>query len=107
MTDFQVLWKNMENNSNENQPIQHLIRLFKPVKIPKVKSPISLSPARTRQNFKYKIKLQLSCLPNLKFSTKFERIIELMDIYKSLTETQSASFKTQCSEHYRSRIIAN
>ena len=103
----------MENNSNENQPIQHLIRLFKPVKIPKVQSPIILNPARTRQNFQYEkyspnIKLQLSCWPNLKFSTKFERIIEMkMDIYKSLNETQSASFKTQCSEHYRSKNFAN
>ena len=72
----------MENNSNENQPIQHLIKPFKSVKIRKVQSPIILNPAKTRQNFQYEkynpnIKLQLSCWPNLKFRTKFERIIEL------------------------------
>ena len=66
MTDFQVLWKTMENNSNENQPIQHLIRTFQTSEIPKIQSPIILNSARTRQNFQYEkyspnIKLQLSC----------------------------------------------
>ena len=69
------------------------------MKVPNIQSFVNQKGARTRQNFQYKkyntnIKLQLSCLPNSKFSTKIERIIELkMDNYKTLTETQSASLK--------------
>ena len=92
-TDFEELWKNMEKNSIWKSTHFELNWKFSfSVKVPNIQSFVNQKRARTRQNHKYEkyspnIKLQLSCWPNSKFSTKMERIIELkMDIYKSLTE---------------------
>ena len=93
LTDFEELWKNMEKNSIWKSTHFELNWKFSfSVKVPNIQSFVNQKRARTRQNFQYEkcrpnIPLQLCCWPNLKFSTNFERIIELkMDIYKSLTE---------------------
>ena len=87
---FGKLWRKTQPKISH---IQTLKQIFNTLKIPKVQQPIIQILARTRQDLKYEkyslnIKLQLSCLQNLMFSTKILRIIELkMDNCIDLAET--------------------